>query len=1262
MNLILTMARCEIRLALRRPLFWVAILLSLAFSILYFLGGVGINVSTGGLSEEEKVHVNGPYQLALFYMAIPFVVYTMFAAIAMATSIVRDEEFQVENVLRSTHLSRKQYLLGKFFGTGAWVIGMLLFGMVVAILTDIITAGIASEGGMDDPRLYGPFNILYHLYPFVCYTLPWFLFAMTAAFYLGERTRSPLLIFASLALLYAFVLSFSDFSPAFLERWSKDTLNVEWDTVRAWVDPSGLSWLTEIYSTEDRGVSFYNTVIPTLDTPFLINRIVFLVLSALCLLRSVSRYGKSKNGSLKALSQASAKPQQKLADQDLALPQPFLHGRNRKGTAGWFQIYRTELRLLRRQPSLWVFAPLIWLFTIPAAFFTPGPWEAEVIVTANRAASILAVALSPWVCAYGACLMIDVMNRERTTRFGDIFLSSPVGTGSLVLAKIMAVFTAMTFLIVGAAAITAAFQVGLHQTPPEPEIYARTIGLLLLPGVLFFLVLAAFFASITSGRVTAYGLLISFGILYMVGLFTGWLDWRGRVIPTSLVVSSDITGIRPYLTELVLNRVLVGAVTLMLLTLSVYFYPRTDEPRLPRLGIRALRTRKLGFSIFFLLFASAFASGVMLDRSMDQGAQAEWREDLTDEYELRNRIKWGSPNQKTPEFTALDLKVAFHPKERRFEVDGLFTVGNHTDQSFPVLPLTVSPDFDIEPEDHIFIVSKDEAGEAIESQPAIDDRNGLYEISLPEPLKPGGETTLRMTYGGILNPGSGKTTPNFGEWIFEDAIFVDSFGVTFLPTVGYVSPDSPNQDTSDSRMTPEELARHFDGVHSSLLGGHGTFSVKLEVSVPSDLTALSSGTMTGERIEGDRAFFNFETDHPVYFFPIMAGRYEVKTQGDCSVYYHKGHEQNIDTILTALDRSKRFYSAIYSPYPFSELRIVEFPRFAGFAMGHPSIIPFSEALGFLTKGDDGISNINFMVTAHEAAHQWWGTVTTPAPVPGAAFLTEALAHYSTLLMEERFNGRVAVRNRRIEFEKLYVESRTPDVERSIVRIDGSEQSDTPLWYNKGGMVFWMVSETIGRENLIKALRTFIEEFAFQYDHPTIHDLLGHIRAQAGPEHEDFLRQWFYEVVLPKPEVTSASSAKKGDGWITSALIKNAGTGTIQLAVEVANRRRLISEVGIQPPLIPFTYDDLPEPYGWDEELLEKEDEIDKITAESDEPEKTTTTEEEKIPYEAIRTTMTLGPGEEIEITVETPFEPKHILLDPDAQILMGGRQTAQKEL
>ncbi|MEW6747537.1 MAG: M1 family aminopeptidase, partial [Planctomycetota bacterium] len=386
--------------------------------------------------------------------------------------------------------------------------------------------------------------------------------------------------------------------------------------------------------------------------------------------------------------------------------------------------------------------------------------------------------------------------------------------------------------------------------------------------------------------------------------------------------------------------------------------------------------------------------------------------------------------------------------------------------------------------------------------------------------------------------------------------------------------------------------------------------------------------------------------HPVYFFPIMAGRYEVHRAGDCSVYYHAAHLSNVPDMAQALDRSRRFYSALFSAYPFRELRIVEFPKLAAFAMGHPTLIPFSEAIGFLTKADDGISNINFMVTAHEAAHQWWGTIVTPARVPGAAFLTEGLAHFSTLLMEERFNGRVAARNRRLRFEREYLGGRHADVERPIVRVDGSEPGDEATWYNKGGLVFWMLSQTLGRDRFGEVLRRFVEEYSFKSDHPTVHDLLRLVREAAPGECEPFLQQWFYEVHLPKPEIVRADVKADGSAFDTTIQVRNAGTGTVPLEVEVANRKRLSTEIGIEPAPVRLQRDTLPDPLGWEEELRKLEEQRAQAGGKPLEP------------YQAERVSILLGPDAEATATFRTTFKPRYVLLDPDAQLLMSGRTRA----
>ncbi len=1250
MRAVLAMARWEIRLAFKRPLFWVFLLLNSLFSIFYFFGNVVVATGSGGRAADEVVHLNGPYALTLFYMAVPFVMATLFAAIAMAGAVVRDEELKVEELLRSTHVSARGYVLGKLIGTAAWVFGVVLFGFALAVATDALTSSLAAGGGTARPEAHGPTNFLFHLHPFLTHTVPWLLFAAAGAFYLGVRTRAPLLVYGTLALLFVAVLMLGEFEPEWVQRWSKDALGLEWGVLRGWLDPTGLSWLVETYGREDRGVRFYNESIPALTIGIAANRIVLLLLASSSIWRSVAAYRRQRHGRLDAARAPAATSGGKRIEAGAAAL-PLLDrvrslGRGRS-SAGMIRVLRAELKMILRQPSFWIFLPIIWTIAPLGTLSAEGPWNANVIMTSNQASARLVAALTIWACGYAACLAIESIHRERTTGVADVLYSTAVTTRSLVLGKIAAVFTAMLVMIGGAAAIAAGIQVVTHQTSLDPRVYARNLAFLLLPGVLFFIALTAFLTAFFRSRMAAYGGLIGFTVLFAIGRFSGWLDWRGMIVPTNLVIASDITELTPYAKELALNRALVLSITLVLMVLSVYFLGRTDRTRTERMSWRRLRAHKLAAGGVVLLLATTLAAGVWLAHEMNKGPEAKWREDAAKEYARQNRAKWGRRDAPLPEFSSIDFDVEFFPSERRFELDGRFTFVNRTATPIHVIPLTTSLDWDIETAGHVFFADGAEDGRL--GEPEVRDRNHLYEIRLDEPLTPGATRALRLRYGGTVRPGAAKSNGSFGEWILEDAVFVHSFGTSFLPTIGFQEPDAGDTDTADDRADERELARHYEGDHVARGGMRGAMNVTARVTVPRGLTAVGVGSLV-DTTDGDTtSTWTFQTDHPVYFYALMAGRYETRVEGDCAVLYHAAHDRNVDDIATALDRSRRFYSAVFSPFPFEALRIVEFPGIATFAMGFPTLIPFSESIGFLTKADDGVSNVNFMVTAHEVAHQWWGTITWPAEnVPGAQFLTEALAHYSTLLMEERFNGGVAARNRRIRFEREYLSGRHHDVERPIVRIDGSEPGDQTTWYNKGGLAFWMTSERIGRDRFIDALRAYVAEFSFQDDHPTIHDLLRHVRDQAGPEHDDFLRETFYEVALPRPEIVSAETRREGDAHVTSIRVRNDGTGTAALVAEVSNRRLLTTELGAMPRPPRLAYDDLEDPIVW---------EADDATGGAG-PAGAPPSE----PYESARAEFRLAEGREQVIEVRSGFEPGYVTLDPDARILMSGRGRAHRAI
>ncbi len=255
-----------------------------------------------------------------------------------------------------------------------------------------------------------------------------------------------------------------------------------------------------------------------------------------------------------------------------------------------------------------------------------------------------------------------------------------------------------------------------------------------------------------------------------------------------------------------------------------------------------------------------------------------------------------------------------------------------------------------------------------------------------------------------------------------------------------------------------------------------------------------------------------------------------------------------------------------------------------------------------------------MVTAHEAAHQWWGDLLTPGEGPGGNILSEGMSHFSTLLLMEKVKGESARMEMARRLEERYGEDRRADAERPLVRIDGSREGDQTVTYDKGGWVFWMLLQHLdpepGHERGLAGWRQFLDDWAGKPDHPVLQDFIASLRPfAADPAAFDaFTHQWFHEVVLPEYEIADARVEKTGRGWKVTATVRNAGTG--RMPVDVA----------------------------------------------------TTTGERFAKGYREARSRVTLGAGESRQVEILCPFAPEKVVVDPDVQVLQLRRKSAVQAL
>ena len=158
------------------------------------------------------------------------------------------------------------------------------------------------------------------------------------------------------------------------------------------------------------------------------------------------------------------------------------------------------------------------------------------------------------------------------------------------------------------------------------------------------------------------------------------------------------------------------------------------------------------------------------------------------------------------------------------------------------------------------------------------------------------------------------------------------------------------------------------------------------VSTSGDQIAIAPGYLVKSWQQDGRHYYEYSMGgtHILDFFAYLSGRYTTRKEiysgphgpVNLEVYYDPAHTYDIDDMLASSRAGLDYYQAHYSPYQFTQYRIMEFPRYRTFAQSFPNTVPFSEGIGFIERmvhKDD--VDLTYFVTAHELGHQWWAPST-----------------------------------------------------------------------------------------------------------------------------------------------------------------------------------------------------------------------------------------------------------------------------------------------
>ncbi len=1104
-----------------RPATYIYFLILLGISI-FALSSKAVTLFGAG----TMVSANAPVIVAKMMSALSLVFVFITSAI-MGVSILRDFEHKIASLLYITPLHKWQYLLGRFMGSFITLLLIFLGVILGMLLTEFIPTS-HSAGLL-------PFSLSTYLYPFVLVVIPNLLFTATLFFMVGALSRSMLMVYVQgigLFLIYA-ILDESVFD--FMGN----------KTLAALLDPMALHTL--LIESEYWSVAQQNQQMIGVNSLLGLNRLIWLSVTVLLWFIAFRKFKFELIGSKVRL--VRKRPAKKTVQPTPAIASPVVQIAPSRPFNQVRQILHQSFfyaRMVFKEIPFRVIMAGTLVFLIIASFNIGGSYAnvktyplTYLVLEAFERLSIFFVTI---IIFYSG----ELIWKERSIRFDVIYDALPTPTYVNLLGKILGmiwVFVGvLVSLIFTGIVIQSSYQYHQHDVP----LYLRVLSTQTLFFVIWYVVMAFFIQVIVNHKFLAY--LITFlgfvliSLMDFIGLEHGLFKY-GQV---SLGLYSDLNGFTPLSSKFVPYAMYWFSLAIMLTITAVLLFVRGKETKLRhRVAIARQRFGKqlqyLTTAMLLLFCSTGFYIYYNTEVLNDfQSVKAQERKQAGYEQQLK---QFEGVNQ--PKITDVKLTIELYPHQRRYQAKGQYLLKNLSKQ--PITEIHVQHNRALDPQVKLMKVDFDKVATPTQSFDELD-----YTIyQLQKPLEP--QEQIKMNFvTAFTTQGFVEKPSTLYESVLTNGTFIDN---RHFPSLGYDPDMEIETDRTREKFGLPARQNTFDSDHPKAhqhgILGDDAYKVNLEVVVgtAADQIAVAPGHLQKQWKKGQRAYFHYKMDRPIeHFYSIVSARYQVlrdsvmiQDQGkakkiDLAIYYDAKHRYNLQSMMRSMKHSLQYCSKNFSPYQYRQLRILEFPRYAGFAQSFANMIPFSEGIGFVLDQRNTI-DVAYKVTAHEVGHQWWAHQVMAAHVNGAGMVLESLAQYTAVMVMKKHLPKEQLQ-KYMEFEHhRYFRGRTRLREKETPL---SEASINPVYlqYGKGAVNLFALQHYIGEDNVNRALHRFIHHTDSLSNgevthYATTQELIACIRQQTPDSLQSLVTDLFEKIILFDNKTTQAKATKQGQDYVVT---------------------------------------------------------------------------------------------------------------------------------
>ena len=1089
----------ELKYWIKSPMLWIFLFIN---TLLIFFAVSSDSLTIGGAVGNTMR--NAPYVIENYYAMMSLICLLMTTSFMNATAN-RDFSSGMHQFVFSSPIKKSNYYFGKFIG--AVIISIIpLFGVTIGSLLAPILSPIFDMSPADR---FGPVYWSGHLWGILIFAIPNVIIAGTILYGLAILFRSNIVSFIGSMLLIVLYAVSSGFTRDIKKEWLANLL-----------DPFGFrpfSIITKYMTIDEK-----NTSAIALVGDLLTNRLIWLGISLVLLLIIYKRFSFStKNEKVKKVKQSKQETTPIVTFNSNLQPTKA----SVFSFSTFWKLIIFETKAVIKNPTFIIIAAIGMINLIASLTSFTGnyggkqyPVTYDVVQTIEGSFLLFIIG---FITFYAGVLVW----RERDTKINEIKDATPIKTNILFFTKLIAVTIALAIILVCAIIVGVITQICFGYYNFELDVYIKSLLIIRLSGFIFLTVLAMFFHYMINNRYIAYFAFVAFYILNSVffSLFeidTNMLQFGNR--PS--VTYSDMNGFGPFVTGFTWFTIywILFCIVLSFIILSFYIRGKESEFKNRLVASKKyLSSNKLGFATSILAFCICTGFVYYNTKILNTYESSDQAEKNQVAYEKQYK-KY--ENLAQPKYYKFDFAIDLIPENRSLKANITGWTRNISSKTITELHFNMPTLTDT--------LRIEIPGAKLKLN---DGKLGYRIYTLAKPMQP--NDSLKINFIVATETKGFENEVTFTQ-LTQNGTFFNNADI--LPAFGY----DRNAEISDinkrkkfklpSRIrSPKLNPNNFIARAGTYITDDSDWvNLSTTISTAPDQTAIAPGSLIKSWKANGRNYFTYKLDQKsLNFYSFISAKYEVarkKWNGiDLEVYYDKKHEANVPNMLKSLQKSLEYYTKNFGPYYHKQCRIVEFPRYAGFAQAFPGTMPYSESIGFIadlrnvTKND--IDQVYYVV-AHEMGHQWWAHQVCGASMQGSEFFSEGFAQYSALMVMEKEYGKDKMK-KFLQYEmNSYLRGRSQEREgeNPIIKTEGQQY----IHYNKASVVMYYLKEMIGEEKVNLALKNIINKFAYKNPpYATSLDVLDELKKVTPPELQYLITDMFENITVFSNRMVKAQFKK-----------------------------------------------------------------------------------------------------------------------------------------